>query len=641
MAGVRVEYFVGQPHHFSQREDSMSDATILPANTVSAAGRTLRAGTLALVAAVVLCANGCALLNPYGNASFNHPIEASAPKPGEPPRNTFAVDGNRGNNKVLMFLALSGGGSRAAYLSASTMLALQDMKQKLGADLLAEVDVISSVSGGSIAAAYYGASRDAVITDPALLARLAPALAGLPTPLPKLDTSKPGQLGCSGTLTPEETARLRKSLSGTYAESDVRQLLQLCESAIYPAWERDTVLRTMKTDYLGLWIGNWFWPANIWRYWTSSFDRSDIMAQTLANNVYRRRGLLGNELTLADLNPARPYLLINATNASNQLLDEKQDEFPFGSVFTFTHDDFRDRLGSDVSRYSLARAVMGSSTFPLVFASMTLQDFRTPSTPRCPPKEAALNAAGCRIERFLHIFDGGNSDNLGLRSVKRTLLQLDADGRLQQYDRIIVLLVDAFTTPRGAARDDPDPRSLLSLLIDTNVSDAVDSLLQANRDHLLAEFDEGKLSWDRECSGNGLRQLPLSLCERLKIISSSPTQTLAKNRQGQDVPVLNLTDKLVFYHFGFDDVTRFAPTPDEGTALIRRLNNIPTSFRIGKGDVDQIDKAVNWVISPGNPCLQAMAGLLRQQGNVTKAVVDNAREACKRSEAGRKISSAW
>ena len=49
-----------------------------------------------------------------------------------------AVHGQRDNPKVLMFLALSGGGSRAAYLSAATMFAMQT---RLEADLLAEVDV--------------------------------------------------------------------------------------------------------------------------------------------------------------------------------------------------------------------------------------------------------------------------------------------------------------------------------------------------------------------------------------------------------------------------------------------------------------------------------------------------------------------
>ena len=60
--------------------------------------------------------------------------------------------------------------------------------------------------------------------------------------------------------------------------------------------------------------------------------------------------------------------------------------------------------------------------------------------------------------------------NLGLRSIKRTLLQLEVSGELARYDRVLVLLVDAFTTPTGADRDRPDPRSILSLLLDTNVS---------------------------------------------------------------------------------------------------------------------------------------------------------------------------
>ena len=62
-------------------------------------------------------------------------------------------------NEVLMVLALSGGGSRAAYFSAMTMLQMEEVFSPEGINLLKEVNAITSVSGGSLPAAYYAISQ--------------------------------------------------------------------------------------------------------------------------------------------------------------------------------------------------------------------------------------------------------------------------------------------------------------------------------------------------------------------------------------------------------------------------------------------------------------------------------------------------
>ena len=591
----------------------------MPMQSMRTRVQALSIGLIGLVLA------GCNTVAPYSNAAFN--VKLQPPDPASPaasaPRHTFAVNGKRGNDKVLMFLALSGGGSRAAYLSSATMLALQT---QLPADLLAEVDVISSVSGGSMAAAYYAASRDPVISDARLIALAQPLLALVP----KLTQDAGGRLVCSAALTPTELALLRAALGPAAKDGDAIE--QLCLSNTFPLWVERDVLDTMETDYLWLWFANWFWPANIGRYWFTSFDRSDIMAQTMGNNIYRRRGLLGGELTMADLNPTRPFLIVNATNASSQAHHRGEpDEFPFGSVFTFTREDFADRLQSDADAYLLARSVMGSSAFPLVFPSMTLEDFRPIPADVCPPGDPE---PGCQ-RRFQHIFDGGNSDNLGLRSIKRALLQMEARNELKNYDRVLVLLVDAFTTPRGADRDRPDPRSLISLLIDTNVSDAVDSLLLANRDRLLAEFDDGVLNYSRDC-GNTLRQLPGRLCQELMARDSPRLQSVQVSETAPPEQLLNLKDRLVFYHFGFEDVEEaFAGNRTDTRRLRLQLDRIPTSFKLAKEDAQLIEEAVRRVIQPGNRCLQAMVRLVQQEGAIAPGRVTAARRECENAETER------
>ena len=103
---------------------------------------------------------------------------ANAPKAAERVGGYYYQDHKRQNNSedILLLLAFSGGGTRAASFSYGLLEALRnvtfdvDGKQRR---LLDEVDVISSVSGGSITAAAYGLYGDRTfeILEPAFLKR--------------------------------------------------------------------------------------------------------------------------------------------------------------------------------------------------------------------------------------------------------------------------------------------------------------------------------------------------------------------------------------------------------------------------------------------------------------------------------------
>jgi len=78
-----------------------------------------------------------------------------------------AVDSGR-SNEVTLVLAFSGGGTRAAALAYGVLEAMRDTTVNLDGEsqrLLDEIDVISSVSGGSFTAAYYGLHGDKTFTD--------------------------------------------------------------------------------------------------------------------------------------------------------------------------------------------------------------------------------------------------------------------------------------------------------------------------------------------------------------------------------------------------------------------------------------------------------------------------------------------
>jgi NTE family protein len=83
------------------------------------------------------------------------------------------VRGTRASGEDLIVLALSGGGARAASFHLGVLQALRDTPGRDGRPLSEHIAFITSVSGGSVLAAYYGLHGDAGLDtfDAAYLAR--------------------------------------------------------------------------------------------------------------------------------------------------------------------------------------------------------------------------------------------------------------------------------------------------------------------------------------------------------------------------------------------------------------------------------------------------------------------------------------
>lgn len=94
--------------------------------------------------------------------TVNKPLKAYAPNKGYRFANLEAGPGN--SDGTFVCLALSGGGTRAAAFAYGVMQGLRDLPAVAGSagggSMLDEVDIISSVSGGSFAAMGYGIWRD-------------------------------------------------------------------------------------------------------------------------------------------------------------------------------------------------------------------------------------------------------------------------------------------------------------------------------------------------------------------------------------------------------------------------------------------------------------------------------------------------
>ncbi len=126
--------------------------------------RALAALTTALAALLA----GCALAPPQGPLNRPLPPGGAAPlQPGNDLATRSVVRGDR-----LLMLSFSGGGLRAAAFAAGVLQGLQALPQRDGRPLLDQVGFISSVSGGSLTAAWFrlhGPQRLPRIRDELLL----------------------------------------------------------------------------------------------------------------------------------------------------------------------------------------------------------------------------------------------------------------------------------------------------------------------------------------------------------------------------------------------------------------------------------------------------------------------------------------
>ena len=285
-------------------------------------------------------------------------------------------------------LAISGGGSRASIFGAAVMFELQ----RYG--LLQHIDLVSCVSGGCLTTAYYALSCD----------------------------------------DPEDKQTCPPTTNG---------------AARY-AWREETVYPLLERNFLTRWFGNWFWPDNILKFWFTHFDRTDIMAETISHNLYDQSILDNNQFRFRDLNPNRPNLAINATNATAG----QSHEFSF----IFTPEQFH-KISSDLDRYPIANAVMASASFPGAFNYVTLRDFRT--------------------QQYVHLLDGGAYDNLGLNAIK-TAMETQTSSKDEPKQRVVII-IDAYMELDNSMARKAEPRSWTDYIIDSNFFVAYDTLLTSLR----------------------------------------------------------------------------------------------------------------------------------------------------------------
>lgn len=231
------------------------------------------------------------------------------------------------------------------------------------------------------------------------------------------------------------------------------------------AFDEATVKKAMGTDFQATWLWRWLLPHNIVRYWLSDFTRSDIMVQVFNNTLY-------HEATFGDL-PLRPKLLLNATTRNDH------------TRFTFTDETFQ-RLQSTLARYRVANAVNASSAFPGAFDDVTLEQY------------------GLQEPQYLHLYDGGPMDNLGIQAMTEYLQRAVSGRALDDPDLFpdgcVIFVVDATPdTDNDGLAAMQSSRTTLDYFVNTNALDSVDAMLTASRASLLNGM--GLEAIDRDLSG--------------------------------------------------------------------------------------------------------------------------------------------
>ena len=213
--------------------------------------------------------------------------------------------------------------------------------------------------------------------------------------------------------------------------------------------------RFLKRNVQGEIIARTFSPSFWGNLWSAGWGRSELAAE-----LYDE--ILFNRATFGDLDRGDgPLILVSATDLST------------GARFGFNQTVF-DIICSDLDAVRLSRAAAASSAVPVVLSPITINNYGGTCgwafppwvslflDSEDPPRPAArairslrsLHGFGDGARRpYLHLVDGGVSDNVGMRGVLDALELLEAlhdagrPTRLDNVRRIIVFVVNSLSTP--------------------------------------------------------------------------------------------------------------------------------------------------------------------------------------------------
>jgi len=283
--------------------------------------------------------------------------------------------------------------------------------------------------------------------------------------------------------------------------------------------------------------------------------------------------------TFADVsNEGRPILWINASDIYNR------------TPFVFNRQTFG-AICSELASFPLSEAVAASAAVPLVFAPVVLKNY----APECPYQTpewakriagdpdapAVLRAnAGAILRyrenedvRFVKLLDGGLTDNLGLsglvlaRLAAKTPHEPLAPREAISIERMLFIIVDAGRPPAGdwaKTPQGPEAQELILAVSDT----AIDANVRGSYDY----FRNAVAQWRRELIGYRCG-LPPGEARRIAGVGADWR-----------------CDDLQFF------IARVAFDQMEEEDIRKKLDTIPTRFKLPEGDVDLLIRSAGEIL---------------------------------------------
>lgn len=231
----------------------------------------------------------------------------------------------------------------------------------------------------------------------------------------------------------------------------------------------------LRSDFLSSWVLHSLNPVNLIATTMSERNATSTLADVFDKKIF-------HGATYGDLSkfgPRNPLLYINAslTNPviTNGKLTTRGLNSQHGSLegFTFTNEAFRE-MGSSLSALRIADAVAASGAYPGLFEPLTLQNFNA-------------GIFGPANSEFLHITDGGASDNLGADA----LIRAYSEGLRRSQDMsCLLILIDAHVSNKGEqlGRKADTRVGPFDYMISSSLGSAFDALLNRRREDQLYEL---------------------------------------------------------------------------------------------------------------------------------------------------------
>ncbi|MEN8205811.1 MAG: patatin-like phospholipase family protein [Pseudomonadota bacterium] len=290
-------------------------------------------------------------------------------------------------------------------------------------------------------------------------------------------------------------------------------------------------------------IGSIFNPFNWLRALFTGFNRTEMAIDYYDKHIFH--GGTFNDIFDRDA----PYLAINATDLG------------IGARFTFIQERFN-MLCSDMGTFKVARAVAASSAVPVAFAPIALRNYDTcnyqastrfsnshgyiKDNPRLAALVEAYDSYQDKKDRpYIHLVDGGVTDNLGIRSLYDRVELMGgarnvakATGSMPTH--LIVIVVNAETRPEHPMDSSSDAPSSVQ------VAGAVSST-QIGRYNIesLSLLEEAFTEWANELSTPGRTVIPYFIKLDFESIGSKKQRKFFNNMATSFSLPDNEVDKLI------------------------------------------------------------------------------------------------